>query len=81
MGVAAPSAAGRETAPPPMQFILVLYSSHKYTKKGGTRAPCSDSETATTGTWTECRAARDGSESVPTLSGDIRAGELCVPTR
>ena len=40
-----------------------------------------DSETATTGTWTECRAARDGSGTVPTLSGDLRGGELCVTTR
>ena len=36
MGVAALSVAGRETTLPPMQFILVLYSSHDYPKKGGT---------------------------------------------
>ena len=40
-----------------------------------------DSETATGATWSDGRAAQDGSGTVPTLSGDLQAAEICVLAR
>ena len=40
-----------------------------------------DSETATDATWSDGRAAQDGSGTVPTLSGDLQAAEICVRAR
>ena len=40
-----------------------------------------DSEPATDATWSDGRAAQDGSGTVPTLSGDLQAAEICVLAR